>query len=149
MTTISSLLLTILIGARVQRLPTVVGNGHGLLCSSLFNDRYTQTPQSYVIVANLTEGVLDSCAIQAYSEASFDAYVALGHGIDGYAGYPVTGTGLNPTCTGFNATVIGPQGGLTAGGTFYVLYVPVLLYQHNFSCMFSYAIMFSAIRNYL
>ena len=118
MNTISSWwLLTILIGARVQRWPMVVGSGHGLLCSSRFNDWYTQTPQSYAILAELTEGVLDSCAVQAYSDASYDAYVALGHGIDGYAGYPVTGTGLNPTCTGFNATVIAGQGGITVGGT--------------------------------
>ena len=69
------------------------------------------------------------CAVQAYSDASYDAYVVLGHGIDGYAGYPVMGTGLNPTCTGFNATVIAAQGGVTVGGTFYVLYVAVLVYQ--------------------
>ena len=61
MNPIASWLLTILIGGRVQRWPTVVGNGHGLLCSSLFNDWYGTTPQSYVIVTALTEGVLDLC----------------------------------------------------------------------------------------
>jgi len=96
----------------------VVGDGHGLFCATQFNAWYVRTPQSFAILPNLTEG-MDPCAVQAYSDRVYAAYVALGKGTDGYAGYPSKETGMNTACTDYDPTTIGPQGGLPAGGCTY------------------------------
>lgn len=98
--------------------PGVMGNGHGVLCSTQFNFWYVTTPDSFKTIPNLTEG-MGPCEVQAYSDTVYESYVQLGKGTDGYAGYPNAGTGMNAACTEYNATTLGPDGGLPAGGCAY------------------------------